>query len=245
MGVKDFFTLINLMGGVAGIYFVLEGRLETAAVALLLGYVFGDSLDGMVARATGTANRFGSALDSETDHLTQAVVPGIIVFGVYRQGGHAALGFAIMSALIACGTFRHALFAVAKLDDPLMYCGLPRTVSGFAAMSFVLSRFFFQENPWAFTMGAVLIPALAAAGLLPIPYMTHRGTRRMQGYVKLFVVGVFVTPAIALFVRRDLMFDVLFLWMMLYALAAWAPLHLHERKAFYERYRRWASEVSH
>ncbi len=244
IGVKDLFTLINLLGGTVGVYFVLEGRFETAGLAVVLGFVFGDALDGLVARATNTSNRFGGALDSETDHLTQAVVPGIIVFAVYRHGGHGALGFALMSVLIACGTVRHALFAVAKMDVPLMYCGLPRTVSGFASMSFVLSQFFFRDNPWAFTMGAVLISTLAIAGVLPIPYMTHRGARRMQTYVKVFVVGVFISPAIALFVRRDLMFDVLFLYMMAYALGAWIPLRRDERKDFFERYRRWTTEVS-
>ena len=244
IGVKDAFTLGNLLGGVAGIYFVLEGRLETAGLALLLGYVFGDSLDGLVARLTGTSNRFGGALDSETDHLTQAVVPGIIVFAVYRNGGHAFLGFVLLAALVACGTFRHALFAVAKMDDPLMYCGLPRTVSGFASLSFVLSSWFVAHSGRAYVIGGCLIPALALAGLLPIPYLTHRGARRMQTYVKVFIVGVFVTPAIALFTLRDLMFDLLFVWMMAYALGAWIPLHAHERKAFFERYRRWVIDVS-
>lgn len=245
MGVKDFFTLINLMGGAAGIHLVLEGRPELAGLALIAGYVLGDTLDGVVARLTGTSNRFGSAFDSITDHLTQAIVPGIIVMAVYRQAGHPIAGFLLMSALIACGTIRHALFTVATLENPLMYCGLPRTVSGFAAVSFVLSRFFFRDNPVALPMGMVLIPALALAGLLPIPYMTHRGARRMQTSVKVLVAGIFVTPAIALVLARELMFDVLFVWMMGYALAAWAPLMPAERRAFFERYRRWTAEVSH
>ena len=244
IGVKDLFTLINLLGGVAGVYFVLDGRAEVAGVAVLAGYLFGDTLDGVVARATGTANRFGTEFDSITDHLTQAIVPGIIVYAVYAGRGHRALGFALMAILMACGTIRHALFSVAKLDNPLTYCGLPRTISGYASMSLVLSRWFLHAGGPAIGVGAVVIAGLAVAGLLPIPYMTHRGTRRMQTYVKLLVLCFLVTPVIAFFVRRDVMFDMLFVWTIGYTLGGWWPLRPDERKAFFERYRRWAAQVS-
>lgn len=243
VGVKDLFTLVNLLGGAAGVYFVLDGRVQAAGVALLAGYLVGDVLDGPVARATGTANRFGAEFDSITDHLTQAIVPGIIVFAIYAQRGHGGLGFALMAVLMACGSIRHALFSVAKLNNPLTYCGLPRTVSGFASMSFVLSRWFFQPSALGIGLGAVVISSLALAGLLPIPYMTHRGPRRIQTPFKILVLCFLVTPAIVFFVRRELTFDVLFIWTFGYALGGWIPLRPEERKAFYQRYRHWTAEV--
>src|SRR4051812_4381597 len=129
-GVKDLFTLVNLAGGVAAIHFILDQRFALAGYALLAGYMLGDVLDGPVARATNTSNKFGSELDTATDHFTQAVVPGMLVFAVYAHAGHRALGVALMGILIACATIRQALFSVAKMGDPLTYCGLPRTVSG-------------------------------------------------------------------------------------------------------------------
>jgi CDP-diacylglycerol---serine O-phosphatidyltransferase len=243
-GVKDLFTLINLMGGAFGIYFVMEQRLELAGAAVLAGYLFGDTLDGVVARLTHTSNRFGSELDTATDHFVQAIVPALIVFAVYARGGHRVLGFVLLSVVIACATVRQALFTVAKMGDPLMYCGLPRTVSGYASMAFVLSRFFFRGDAASYAIGAVLVSALAIMGLLPIPYMTHRGARRMQTYVKAFVFVFLVTPVVAFFVARDFTFDVLFVWTFGYALLAWVPLHRDERRAFFVRYRQWASEVS-
>jgi phosphatidylserine synthase len=243
-GVKDVFTLINLLGGVAGIYFALEQRPDLAGYAVLAGYVFGDTLDGVVARLTKTANSFGSELDTATDHFVQAIVPGVIVFVVYAQGGHRAIGFALMAIVIACATVRQALFTVAKMGDPLMYCGLPRTVSGYASMAFVLSHLFVWWGPGAFTTGAIIIPLLSIMGLLPIPYMTHKGVRRMQTYVKILVAAFLITPTLAFFVARDFTFDLLFLWTAGYALLAWVPLRPEERRAFFARYRVWASEVS-
>lgn len=244
VGVKDFFTLINLMGGVFGVYFVMDGRPELAGASVMAGYLFGDTLDGMVARLTHTSNQFGSELDTATDHFVQAIVPGMIVYAVYSQGGHRVLGLVLLSIVIVCATVRQALFTVAKMGDPLMYCGLPRTISGFAAMAFVLGHFFFRRDALSFGIGAVLISAVSIANLLPIPYMTHRGARRMQTYVKLLVLAFFVTPVAFFFVAREYTFDVLFLWSFGYAALGWLPLHRDERKAFFARYRQWVVEVS-
>ncbi len=243
-GIKDLFTLVNLAGGVGAIVLTMEGRFLGAGTALLLGYLLGDTLDGPVARMTKTSNAFGSELDTATDHFTQAIAPAVLVYAVYTQGGHRAGGIALMFVIVTCATVRQALFSVAKLGDPLMYCGLPRTVSGYGAAAFVLSHLFFDLNPVRYATGAVVITAFALLNLLPIPYMTHRGRRRMQGYVQFLVFSFLVTPVTAFFVAPRYTFDVLFFWMLGYASTAWIPIYPEEKRAFYARYREWAQEVS-
>jgi CDP-diacylglycerol--serine O-phosphatidyltransferase len=243
-GAKDLFTLINLMGGVFGIQFILDGRPDLAGYALILGYLLGDTLDGTVARLTHTSNQFGGEFDTATDHFVQAIVPAMIVYAVYAHGGHRVVGLVLLAVVVTCATVRQALFTVAKLGDPLMYCGLPRTVSGYASMAFVLSHFFFRQTDASFIAGAVIVTALAVMGLLPIPYMTHRGTRRMQMHVKLLVVAFLVTPVVLFFVARQFTFDLLFIWTGGYALFAWIPLHPEERRSFFRRYKQWTVEVS-
>jgi len=183
-------------------------------------------------------------MDTATDHFVQAIVPAIIVHAVYSRGGHATAGIVLMAIIIACATVRQALFSVAKMGDPLMYCGLPRTVSGYASMAFVLSTLFFRGDAAGFLTGEILIPALALMNLLPIPYMTHRGARRMQWYVKVLVVLFLVSPVAAFVAARTLMFDIIFFWLFGYALTAWIPLRRDERKRFFARYREWAADVS-
>ncbi len=243
-GLKDFFTLINLAGGVVAVHFLFQGRPTAAGIAILAGYFLGDALDGPVARMTGTANRFGSELDTATDHFVQAVVPALIVYDVYAQGGHAITGMLLMAAIVGCATIRQALFTVAKLGDPLIWCGLPRTVSGFGAMAYVLSQAFFVRNPARYWIGDVVITALAVLNLAPVPYMTHRGRRRIQTYVRFLILGFMVTTVAALFISRDYVFDILFFWMAGYAAAAWFPIYPEEKRAFYARYREWAKEVT-
>jgi CDP-diacylglycerol--serine O-phosphatidyltransferase len=243
-GVKDLFTLVNLMGGVGAIVFVVEGKLHGAGTALLLGYLLGDTLDGPVARMTKTSNEFGSEFDTATDHFVQAIAPAVIVYAAYSRGGHPAAGVALMALVIACGTIRQALFSVAKMGDPLMYCGLPRTVSGYGAMAYVLSHLFFTLNPARYLVGGIIISVFSLLNLVPIPYMTHRGGRRMQTHVQILSVGFLVTPLAAFFFAREYVFDVLFFWMLGYTATAWIPIYPEEKRAFYARYRAWAKEVS-
>ena len=243
-GAKDLFTLVNLLGGVFAIHFVVSGEPAFAGYALLAGYMLGDTLDGPIARLTRTSNKFGSEFDTATDHFVQAIAPAVIVYAVYARGGHASAGIALMALVIACATVRQALFSVAKMGDPLMYTGLPRTVSGYGAMAYVLSSFFFGMNPLRYTLGGFVIPALALMNLLPIPYMTHRGGRRMQTPVKVLVIGFLVLPAATLLLARQYAFDVLFVFTAGYAAFAWLPIYPHEKKAFFERYRQWSTEVS-
>jgi phosphatidylserine synthase len=243
-GIKDLFTMVNLMGGVGAIVLTVRGCFNQAGIALLAGYLLGDTLDGPVARRTKTSNAFGSELDTATDHFTQAIAPAVLVYAVYAHGGHGAAGVALMSVIVACATIRQALFSVAKMGDPLMYCGLPRTVSGYGSAAYVLSRFFFGANPHPYATGAVLISAFALLNLFPIPYMTHRGRRRMQTYVRLLVLAFLVTPVAALVLAPRYVFDVLFIWMFGYAALAWLPIYPEEKRAFYARYRAWAQEVS-
>lgn len=242
-GIKDLFTVINVLGGVAGLVFVIQGRPQLAGVAVFAGYLFGDALDGFVARATGTSNKFGSEFDSAADYFTQAMVPAVIVFGVYAQLGHATVGAILMGIVIVFGTIRQALFAVARIGDPLMYCGLPRTVSGYACMALVLSHTFMTAGPPALVVGALLTAALPIMGILPIPYMTHRGARRMQTYVKVMVLGFFLLPPVVFVAAPAYTFDVIFVFMFSYALFAWLPLSAEERARFRARYRDWTVEV--
>jgi CDP-diacylglycerol--serine O-phosphatidyltransferase len=242
-GVKDIFTIINLLGGVVGIYFAAMGNAVAAGYAVLAGYFFGDVLDGPVARATHTGNRFGSEFDSAADHIGQGIAPAVIVFAAYRADGHTWMGLVLMAALITTASIRQARFNVAKFDFPLAYCGLPRTVSGFIALSFPNTAMF-RDSPYGHEVGIVVVVVMAALNLVPIPYMTHRGHRKMQLWVKALVASFLVLPLVLFIFARQYTFDIIFICSFGYAAGAWVPIHPEERKAFYAEYRRWAHEVA-
>ena len=173
-GLKDLFTLVNVLSGVAAVGYAVQGEVRHAGYAVLVGFLLGDIVDGTVARVTHTANRFGAELDSIADHFVHVFVPGLVLYTVYERADHAALGLAALAALIVGATVRHARFAAARFHFPLCWCGLPRTISGFAALSFPLSTLF-AHTPGRYVIGLVVVAVLSALNLAPVPYMTHRG----------------------------------------------------------------------
>lgn len=241
---KDLFTLVNLVSGVIAVHFVLQGWPRTAGFTVIVGYLFGDLLDGQVARLTNTSNRFGAELDSIVDHFVHVVVPGIIIYTVYSDAGHEGLGLVALGVLVGTATIRHARLAAAKFDFPLCWCGLPRTISGFTAMSLALAKVVTDNLRHYYVPAFAAVMLLSVMNLVPIPYMTHRGHRAMQTWVKVLVGTFVVLPVIVFFVDRDRTFDVFLVFMLGYAFTGWVPVRRDERSAFWAEYRRWTAELA-
>src|SRR5258706_7052717 len=83
-GLKDVFTSVNALSGVVGIYLCIKGNPLGASYAFLAGYA-ADCVDGLVARATRSGNRFGSEFDTAADFVAQAVAPAFVVYSLYAQ----------------------------------------------------------------------------------------------------------------------------------------------------------------
>lgn len=242
-GAKDLFTLINLSGGLFGVYFAFQGDIQLAAYAIFAGYMFGDTLDGKVARLTNTSNRFGSEFDAVTDHFSQGIAPAVIVFSGYRMAGHETLGLLLMCTLIATASIRYARTLVHPFNYPLTWVGLPRTVSGIIAASLPNSHLFLQDAIYGYEGGAIILFVIAALNLAPIPYTTHKG-RKLQTYVKIIIAIFFVVPVLLFVFAREFVFDFLFFWTLLYVGTGWIPLSPTERREFWAEYKRWSREVA-
>lgn len=253
-GLKDVFTVINLLGGVFAIIFCFQSNIRYAAYAFLFGYLLGDALDGLVARLTHTGNRFGKEFDAISDHLAQCIAPAMIVFVGYRDmplpaavmnvvGPQASfyLAAALASLLIVMGSIRHARGAVAPVNFPTAYMGLPRTASAFIIVSFLNSTLFIQVpgGRWA---GIVLVILMSIAHVLPLPFRAHRG-KKLQLWVKGLVFGFFSTTIAALLFFPDFVFDVTFFWLFGYAMTSWISMDPVWRREFFDRARAWAEEV--
>ena len=241
-GLKDVFTLVNLLSGVVAVHYALDGDFRDAGYAVIAGFLLGDLLDGAVARLTRTGNRFGAQFDTITDHFVHVFVPGLVLYAVYDRAGHAGLGAAALALLVAGASIRHALFAAAPFTFKRCFSGLPRTTVGFLALSFPLSRLF-AHVPGRYLSGAILVGVLSVLSVSPVPYMTHRGDRAMQWYVKGAVATTLVGIVVALLFARSWFFDVLFFFMIVYAVLGWIPVRPEERRMFMAEYRQWAVAV--
>lgn len=77
-------TLLNLLCGSIATIFAVQGNLVMAAIFVALG-IFFDFFDGLAARLLDVKSELGLQLDSLADMVTSGVVPGIIMFQLFRK----------------------------------------------------------------------------------------------------------------------------------------------------------------
>jgi CDP-diacylglycerol--serine O-phosphatidyltransferase len=73
------FTLLNLLSGVIGIIWVLQGDIFSGAYFILISSIF-DFIDGFAARILKVSSEIGKQLDSLADLISFGVLPGLILF---------------------------------------------------------------------------------------------------------------------------------------------------------------------
>lgn len=235
LGLKDVFTTINGLGGVAAVCLCIEGKPYAAGIAVLLGYFLGDALDGPVARWTGTANEFGREYDTISDHVAHCLAPAAIAYTVYR---HADLGLSpaltravalgVAACLVTVGSIRAARHRVVHVDADGIWAGLPRTQAGFLAMSAANSAML-RNIPHGAWVGIALIPIWCCLALSWIPFANHRPRRRTFWYVQIAIAAYVVTTLGTLAVAPRFVFDVFFFWVFGYLFVSSYALTASER----------------
>jgi CDP-diacylglycerol--serine O-phosphatidyltransferase len=81
--VPNFITLLNLLSGVVGILWVLEGQLLYGAYFVILSAGF-DFLDGFAARLLKVQSDMGKELDSLADVVSFGVLPGVLLYSLTK-----------------------------------------------------------------------------------------------------------------------------------------------------------------
>ena len=115
-------TSMNLLAGIMGVIFTLEGHLEWALPMMILAGVF-DFCDGLAARLLGAYSPIGGELDSLADLVSFGVLPALMLYAVTPLDAPAILRYiplfvAVMSAV------RLAKFNVDERQT-LDFLGLP------------------------------------------------------------------------------------------------------------------------
>lgn len=75
----NLFTTGAMFAGFYAIIAAMNGRFETAAIAIFLAGLL-DGLDGRVARMTNTQSAFGAEFDSLSDMVSFGVAPALVVY---------------------------------------------------------------------------------------------------------------------------------------------------------------------
>lgn len=82
--IPNFLTTLNLLCGVFAMMAVFENRLDWTAYFIVLAAFF-DFLDGSMARLLNVKSEYGKQLDSLADMISFGLVPGVILFFLFKE----------------------------------------------------------------------------------------------------------------------------------------------------------------
>ena len=132
-------TILAMFFGLTGLLYASQHQIVSAIACVLISAVL-DACDGRVARATGTASKFGAELDSLSDVACFGAVPAFLI---YNWGLESYHGFGWLVCLLFAGAaaLRLARFNVASSanDRPSWmghsFSGVPAPGGAFLAMT--------------------------------------------------------------------------------------------------------------
>jgi CDP-diacylglycerol--serine O-phosphatidyltransferase len=145
-----------------------KGQFYQASMILVLGAIF-DSVDGRVARMTGTQSAFGEQFDSISDVVTFGVAPAFLVYNKFFVN-LGRIGLITSFIFLLCGALRLARFN-ANIDkvSSEFFQGLPIPSGALAILGLVLfSLEFPQINDYTpLLIGYVLFYAFLMISNIP------------------------------------------------------------------------------
>lgn len=138
------FTMGNLFCGFASILSSVKAENPTEAAWFIIFAAFFDFLDGIVARLSRGASRFGVELDSLADVVSFAAAPAVMLYS-FKLIEFGDWGWIIGFTFLMAGTYRLARYNLtAPIETKGNFIGLPIPVAAVALASFVI----FSEHLW-------------------------------------------------------------------------------------------------
>jgi len=183
------FTVTNIFFGFYSAVEASRGRMERAAVFILLAIV-ADIIDGRVARLTGAASAFGEVFDSLADVTSFGMAPALLVFhwGLWQV---PRVGVAVAFLYLVGVAIRLARFS--STDHDLHdFTGLPSPAGAGAISLFVLVSPSPVQHPGFIPVVGVFVVALALLMVSNLPYRSFKDVdvRRRWPVTTIFVIAL-------------------------------------------------------
>ncbi|HLX10362.1 MAG TPA: CDP-diacylglycerol--serine O-phosphatidyltransferase, partial [Thermoanaerobaculia bacterium] len=194
------FTIGNVLLGFYALKCGLDGDFQRAALMVFVAAVT-DSLDGRIARMTGTETEFGKEFDSLADVITFGVTPALLAY-LWGIRDLAPRAWLVPLFYVVATASRLARFNVqVKTIDSRYFVGLPAP----AAAGAICSLLFFAPDPaWRDWLQALMVVSLLLIGALMVSTFRYYAfkkldLRRRWSYraalpLALIVVVVFYLP---------------------------------------------------
>ena len=197
--VPSLFTLFNLFFGIWSMVLATRGEFYRAGWFIVFAGVL-DTLDGRVARISGTGTRFGAELDSLVDIVSFGVAPAFLMYQIeFAAAGSAAWIFCyfyVMAVAIRLARFNVTQAGRAKSH----FIGLPSPAAGMTLATFYpftqTAQFAALRGlPWHlllnFLMIALTMLMVSNVHYATLPRAGFRSARGLLGLALIVVILVF------------------------------------------------------
>ena len=196
--VPSLFTLFNLFFGIWAMVLATRGEFYRAGWFIVFAGIL-DTLDGRVARISGTGTRFGAELDSLVDIVSFGVAPAFLMYQIeFVTGGPAAWIFCYFYVMAAA--IRLARFNVTQAGRAKTYfIGLPSPAAGMTLATYYpfsqTDWYASLQLPWhlllTFLMIALTILMVSNVHYPTLPRAGFRSARGLLGLLLIVVILVF------------------------------------------------------
>ena len=193
--VPSLFTLFNLFFGIWAMVLATRGEFYRAGWFIVFAGIL-DTLDGRVARISGTGTRFGAELDSLVDIVSFGVAPAFLMYQVeFTSGGPAAWIFCYFYVMAAA--IRLARFNITQAGRPKAYfIGLPSPAAGMTLATyypFTQTALYAQLHglPWHLVLTFLMIGlTILMVSNVHYPTLPRAGFRTLHGLLGLALIVV-------------------------------------------------------
>jgi CDP-diacylglycerol--serine O-phosphatidyltransferase len=202
----NLFTAGCLFCGFYAVVMAMNGRYADAGMAVFVAMLM-DSLDGRVARLTGTQSEFGAQFDSLADMVSFGAAPALVLYQ-WSLNGLGKLGWIAAFIYCAGAALRLARFNTnIAVVDKRYFQGIPSPAAAAIVMGFVwlMTELDFKgaEVRW-FAFGIALYAGLTMVSNVPFYSFKDVSLKKSVPFITLFaavlVIGlVSYDPATVLF----------------------------------------------
>lgn len=149
-------TTFSLFSGFYSIVSSINGNFKAAAIAILVAAIF-DTLDGRVARMTGTTSKFGQEYDSLSDLISFGAAPALLAY-LWLLHPYGRFGWLAAFLYVATTALRLARFNTQIEETPKnVFIGLPcPAAAAMIATTVLFFRFFFAGQSDYLSIGMLL-----------------------------------------------------------------------------------------
>lgn len=201
------FTALNMACGFVAILFAFNGRIYHACMLLLLGAIF-DSVDGRIARLTGTQSSFGEQFDSLSDAISFGIAPALIFYFRFFTGLNR-VGIILCLIYLLCGALRLARFN-ANIDkvDSNYFQGLPIPMAAVGSIGLILVSLEIELiKSFRFIPGIVFL-FYALLMISNIPFFSFKSSQWVKTHKKLALLIILCLLAL-LFLYEEIILSIL------------------------------------